>query len=133
MAQHSKKRKKISRRKRQQTALRAPQKSTSEEPAVTPAAPAPTPVAVTSPPDSADPSSTPPRKVTAAFTSTTRRGPDGIDSELAAMEYPAVRADLRRLGLTLLVFLLLLAGLSILGNSTNVVNQLGHNIFRLWQ
>jgi len=75
----------------------------------------------------------PAKPVGASFTPRTRRGPDGIDAELAATEYPAVKRDLRKLGLTIAAFVALLAGLSVLANTTSAVRDLGHNLFQLWQ
>ncbi len=97
-------------------------------PAPSPAAP--TPAAAASAPSSAGSGSA---TSTVGFRATTKRGPDGIDSKLAASEYPAVRKDLRKLGLTVTFFVAVLAGLTVLGNSTSVISDLGSELFKLWR
>ena len=70
--------------------------------------------------------------VKVAFTRAESRGPDGIDAALAEQEYPAVRRDLRKLGLTIVTFALLLTALKLTADNTQIINQLGDALFRLW-
>ncbi len=117
-----KKRAKLSRRVRQTSGVRA---RPTEAAAITeehkPEPPQTTPVAA------------PPKPAAVTFQTATSRGPDGIDEELTKIEYPAVRRDLKRLGVTILAFAAILAGLTVLGNQTDVIDRLGHELFKVWQ
>lgn len=134
MAKKHKKRQKISRRKRQAasaakpTAPAASTDVTAPPEANAPAtpAPAPTPTPPTPPP-------TRPREVKAEFSTTRTRGGDGIDAELTAIEYPAVRRDLRKLGATMLFFFAVLGALTYVESSTSLINDAGRQLFKLWQ
>lgn len=74
-----------------------------------------------------------PTPVSASFSPTTSRGPDGIEAGLTALEYPAVRADLHRLLYTIIFFSTALAALSVLASQTSLINDLGRALFSLWQ
>lgn len=124
MAKH-KKRKKLARRARQ-TASGGPSVSrpvpievTADEPVTRVATPAPDKPA--------------PEEVTATFKETAKRGADGIDAEVATIEYPAIRRDLRKLGVTFTFFAAVIAGLALLNANSTVLADLGHQLFGLWQ
>jgi hypothetical protein len=135
MAKKHKKRKKLTRRLRRQQSggpeagskaipVKHPAEQAEPEPQPEPAAPEPAA-------EETAEESLP--KVTATFRQTASRGPDGIDQALAATEYPAVRRDLRKLGLTIVFFAAVTAGLAVFNAQTNLVGVLGQDLFRLWQ
>lgn len=139
MSKKHKKRKKLSRRERQQAGLTKPAAPSADEPetvkVVVPAEPKP---AAAEPVREAKTVPKPEKaaavaKTTVSFSTKTNRGPDGIDQQLAAVEYPAVKRDLRKLGITIVAFALIIGGLVMLNNETGLVGSLGNNLFKLWQ
>lgn len=139
MAKKHKKRQKISRRQRQAASAprpAAPKPDQAAAPTVSTDATAPPEASSPAAPPTPSPAAPPPpapREVKATFSTTRSRGADGIDAALTAIEYPAVRRDLRKLGLTMLFFFAVLAGLTYVGSSTDLINDVGHELFKLWR
>lgn len=128
MAQKSTKRKKLTRRARRAAGITKP-KSTGG------GAPRPTePVAIrVEVPDQPAPPA-PVQTTAVRFSDTSRsRTPSGIDESVAAHEYPAIRRDLRKLAVTVVFFAAVIAALAIIGNQTNIVTDLGKQLFTLWR
>lgn len=73
-----------------------------------------------------------PTGVTATFTRADH-GPRGIDSKVAELEYASVRRDLRKLGVTIVVFTAIIAGLTVLGSQTSAITDLGSYLFTWWK
>ena len=48
-------------------------------------------------------------------------------------EFGPVRKDLRKLGLTIIGLIVIMAGLVVWNDQTNVVGELGEKLFSLWQ
>lgn len=139
MAKKQKKRKKLTKRARQEASPQ-PQAAPAEPEAATPPAKPGTHSPEMSHPTALGGQSNaapviPPKqsKVAAAFAPTDSRGPDGIDKELAETEYPAIRRDLRKLGLTILCFSAIIAVLTLIGSQTTVIGDAGRELFKLWQ
>lgn len=132
MAKKLKKRKKLTRRARRTPAAAAAAKQ--DKGTGIPRAPRPQePVGI-----SREVEQAPPAPAAAATTVTFRdqsreRSPEGVDAELAAAEYPAVQADLRKLGVTIVVFAAVITALALLQAQTGAVTDLGERLFRLWQ
>lgn len=151
MAKKHKKRKKLSRRARQEMAKQhaapQPRAQTLDDPEAAQEIPVVTKPATVDQPAKATRQETAPESTTTkpakseqssptskvAFQTEQTKAPSGIDEELAAREYPAVRRDLKKLSLTIAVFVLIIAGLGVLGSTTNVIGNLGDHLFRLWQ
>ncbi len=140
-----KKRRKLTRRQRQQQPVPAateaaasdqpkadtlPQStaSTADQPKID------TPAAEPTAPDA--PPTNPPAAATAdtvRFAVDTKRNQSGLDQSIAEREIPTVRRDLRKLGFSVIVLGLVLAGLTALADQTTVISNLGEQLFRLWQ
>lgn len=141
----SKKRKKLTKRARQAVSERAGAASQARAttPSVPPAKSAPPPKPAPHAPELTHPSSVAGRpapdapgkpKTTVSFRdASAARGPDGIDKEITETEYPAIRRDLRKLGLTFLFFFAIIGGLTVVGGETTLIGDLGSALFKLWQ
>ncbi len=70
---------------------------------------------------------------TVRFAVDTKRNQSGLDQSIAEREIPTVRRDLRKLGFSVIVLGLVLAGLTVLADQTTVISDLGEQLFRLWQ
>ncbi|MSU75868.1 hypothetical protein EXS54_00095 [Patescibacteria group bacterium] len=132
MAKKHKKRRKLSRRERKGLGHSGPEQRASTP---IPVEAEPTSDAA---PESTEPAATPEpapaaAPVTATFTPTATRGDHGVDKEIEDVEYPAVRRDLRKLGVTIVVLILVIVGLTIWNDHSNVVGHLGSWLFSFWQ
>ncbi len=103
-------------------------------------APARPPASGPAEPASAQPQQPAPRPaVTATFTPSEPAPAAGAPAAPApaesaeAAEYTAVRKDLRKLGLTILACVAVVAGLVVLNDRTGFVGALGEQLFHLWE
>lgn len=131
MAKKHKRRKKLSRRERRGLPKQQPEQATS--PQAQPAADIPEPESEPLTGDQPEAEAAQPVPVTATFTPSAARGERGIDRETEEVEYPAVRRDLRKLGITIAVLVLIIAGLSVWNDRTGVVGDVGNWLFSFWQ
>lgn len=75
-----------------------------------------------------------PAAVTATFAqSGATRQKEGIEQRLATIEFTAVRRDLRKLAVTIVLFVAILIGLTILNSQTTAIKDLGAWLFTWWQ
>lgn len=58
---------------------------------------------------------------------------DGLEQRLADIEFSAVRRDLRKLAVTIVLFTAIIVGLTILNSQTTAIKDLGAWLFTWWQ